>query len=112
MLALFVRLSHSSLITRNATGGEDETMQHIRNIETEQSKRDLRWNSARTLSACNQYMAIEAQRCGALGFVFVNSLSNSFRGPRWLIGAQAGVADHYAYAREIMGVTDADQLYA
>ncbi len=81
-------------------------------ISTEQSKRDLRWNSARTLSDRNQYMAIEAQRMGAIGFVYVNSKANAFRGPSWLRGARAGVADHYAYAREIMGVTDADQLYA
>lgn len=81
-------------------------------ISTEQSKRDLRWNSARTLSACDQYMAIEAQRYGAHGFVFIRRPEHAVRGDDWFNGALANVANHYAYAREIMGVTDADQLYA
>lgn len=87
-------------------------MQHSRDISTEQSKRDLRWCEARTLNACNEYMAIEAQRSGAIGFAHVSKPEHSIRGPHWLTGAQARVAEHYRYAREIMGVTDEDQLYA
>ncbi|MDV4152849.1 hypothetical protein ACCT14_29010 [Rhizobium brockwellii] len=87
-------------------------MQHIRNIETEESKRDARWNAARTTHDCRAYMANEAQRMGALGFDFLRRPEHSIRGPSWLRGASASVAEHYRYAREIMGITDIDQLYA
>ena len=86
-------------------------MQHSR-IYTEQSTRDLRWASARTLADCDKYMAIEAQRAGAIGFAHVTNPANGFRGYRWFVGAQACVAEHYHYAREVMGLTDEDQLYA
>ncbi|EJB03808.1 hypothetical protein FHX14_006490 [Rhizobium sp. BK619] len=87
-------------------------MQHIRNIETEESKRDARWNSALRMGDCSAYMAIEAQRMGALGFAFLRHPEHSVRGPSWLRGAAASVEEHYRYAREIMGMTDRDQLYA
>ncbi|MCS0459500.1 hypothetical protein [Rhizobium favelukesii] len=87
-------------------------MQHIRDIATEQSKRDLRWNEARTLADCDRYMAIEAQRAGAIGFAHVRKPENAVMGPNWLRGALATVEDHYRYAREIMNVTDEDQFYA
>ncbi|TAY15940.1 hypothetical protein ELH91_03680 [Rhizobium leguminosarum] len=87
-------------------------MQHIRKIETEESKRDARWNTARTMGDCRAYMANEAQRMGALGFDFLRRPEHSIRGPSWLRGARASVAEHYRYAREIMGITDTDQLYA
>ncbi|MBX5238669.1 hypothetical protein [Rhizobium sp. NLR22b] len=87
-------------------------MQHIRKIETEQSKRDARWNVARTLTDCDVYQAIEAQRMGALGFVFLQRPEHAVRGPSWMRGATASVVEHYRYAREIMGITDEDQLYA
>ncbi|MGO7043331.1 hypothetical protein ACCS60_33890 [Rhizobium acaciae] len=87
-------------------------MQHIRNIETEESKRDARWNTARTMGDCRAYMANEAQRMGALGFAFLRRSEHSIRGPSWLRGAVASVEEHYRYAREIMGITDTDQLYA
>lgn len=87
-------------------------MQHIRQIETEQSKRDARWNAARTLADCDAYMAIEAQRMGAHGFVFLQRPEHSVRGPSWMRGARHSVEGHYRYAREIMGVTEADQFYA
>ncbi|RUM06845.1 hypothetical protein [Rhizobium chutanense] len=87
-------------------------MQHIRNIETEESKRDARWNGVRGLGECSAYMAIEAQRMGALGFAFLRRPEHAIRGPSWLRGARASVEAHYRYAREIMGITDTDQLYA
>ncbi|QIG67301.1 hypothetical protein EVB37_065 [Rhizobium phage RHph_TM3_3_3] len=87
-------------------------MQHIRNIETEQSKRDARWNSARTLADCNAYMAIEAQRCGALGFENIHAPKNTLKGPSFMRGYRHIVEGHYRYAREIMGVTEKDQFYA
>jgi hypothetical protein len=87
-------------------------MQHIRSIETEQSKRDARWNAARTIADCNKYMAIEAQSHGRIGFEFVRRSEHSIRGQRWMRGALAGVAESYRYAREIMGITDEDQFYA
>ncbi|MDR9781630.1 hypothetical protein [Rhizobium redzepovicii] len=87
-------------------------MQYFRNIETEQSKRDARWNAARTLADCDAYMAIEAQRMGAHGFVFLQRPEHSVRGPSWMRGARSSVECHYRYAREIMGITDQDQLYA
>ncbi|MBX4920959.1 hypothetical protein HJA76_14790 [Rhizobium bangladeshense] len=87
-------------------------MQHIRNIETEQSKRDARWNAARTLDDCNAYMAIEAQRVGALGFEKMHDRNYTIRGPSFMRGYRSMVEGHYRYAREIMGVTDQDQLYA
>ncbi|TBC93200.1 hypothetical protein ELH26_03755 [Rhizobium leguminosarum] len=87
-------------------------MQHIRNIETEESKRDARWNAARTTHDCRAYMANEAQRMGALDFAFLRRPEHSIRGPSWLRGARVSVAEHYRYAREIMGITDTDQLYA
>ncbi|RWX10253.1 hypothetical protein EHI45_20605 [Rhizobium leguminosarum] len=87
-------------------------MQHIRNIETEESRRDARWNAARTMGDCRAYMANEAQRMGALGFAFLRRPEHSIRGPSWLRGAAASVEQHYRYAREIMGITDTDQLYA
>ncbi|TAT82741.1 hypothetical protein [Rhizobium ruizarguesonis] len=87
-------------------------MQHVRNIETEESRRDARWNAARTTHDCRAYMANEAQRMGALGFVFLRRPEHSIRGPSWLRGASASVAEHYRYGREIMGITDTDQLYA
>ena len=87
-------------------------MQHIRQIETEQSKRDARWNSACTLADCDAYQAIEAQRMGAHGFVFLQRPEHSVRGPSWMRGARSSVEGHYRYAREILGITDADQFYA
>lgn len=87
-------------------------MQHIRNIGTEQSKRDARWNSARTLAGCNAYMAIEAQRCGALGFASMHDPKHAIRGPSFIRGYRSTVEGHYRYAREIMGVTEKDQFYA
>ncbi|MCW0014869.1 hypothetical protein [Rhizobium sp. BT-226] len=87
-------------------------MQHIRNIETEQSKRDARWNAARTIADCDAYMAIEAQRMGAHGFEFIRQPQHRLRGPSWLRGATASVQEHYRYAREIMNIRDEDQLYA
>ncbi|TBY54558.1 hypothetical protein E0H59_13830 [Rhizobium leguminosarum bv. viciae] len=87
-------------------------MQYFRNIETEQSKRDARWNAARTLADCNAYMAIEAQRCGAIGFEFIRQPQHRLRGPSWMRGAVASVEEHYRYARQILGITDEDQLYA
>ncbi|ARM87381.1 hypothetical protein RHEC894_CH01042 [Rhizobium sp. CIAT894] len=87
-------------------------MQHIRNIETEESKRDVRWNGVLGMSDCSAYMAIEAQRMGALGFAFLRRPEHAVRGPSWLRGARASVEEHYRYAREIMGMTDHDQLYA
>ncbi|ANL84630.1 hypothetical protein [Rhizobium phaseoli] len=87
-------------------------MQHIREIETEQSKRDARWSSARTLADCDAYMAIEAQRMGAHGFAFLQRPEHAVRGPSWMRGATASVVEHYRYARKIMGITDEDQLYA
>ncbi|MBY5900179.1 hypothetical protein ELH75_06395 [Rhizobium leguminosarum] len=87
-------------------------MQHIRNIETEESRRDARWNGARTMGDCRAYMANEAQRMGALGFAFLRRPEHAIRGPSWLRGAVASVEEHYRYAREIMGITDTDQLYA
>ncbi|MBX5021187.1 hypothetical protein [Rhizobium lentis] len=87
-------------------------MQHIRNIETAQSKRDARWNAARTLADCDAYMAIEAQRMGAHGFVFLKRPEHKVRGPSWMRGATASVVEHYRYAREIMGISDADQIYS
>ncbi|MBY3595973.1 hypothetical protein [Rhizobium bangladeshense] len=87
-------------------------MQHIRGIETEQSRRDARWNAARGLGDCAAYMANEAQRMGALGFAYLGRPEHSVRGPSWLRGATASVEAHYRYAREIMGITDGDQLYA
>lgn len=56
-------------------------MQHIRKIETEESKRDARWNAARTMGDCRAYMANEAQRMGALGFAFLRRPEHSIRGP-------------------------------
>lgn len=87
-------------------------MQHFPNISTEQSKRDARWNAARTIADCNAYMAIEAQRCGALGFEFIRRPEHRVRGPSWLRGATASVVEHYRYAREIMNIRDEDQIYA
>jgi len=87
-------------------------MQHIRDIATEQSKRDLRWNGTKTLADCDRYMAIEAQRAGAIGFAHVRKPENSVMGPNWLRGALAAVEEHYRYAREIMGLTEEDQFYA
>lgn len=85
-------------------------MQHFTNIETEQSKRDARWNAARTIDDCNAYMAIEAQRFGALAAPFIEN--NMWRGPSWLRGAIAARSERYAYARQIMGITDEEQFYA
>jgi hypothetical protein len=87
-------------------------MQHFTNIETEQSKRDARWNAARTICDCNAYMAIEAQRMGALGFVSLRDPKNSIRGPSWLRGFRYSVEERYRYAREIMNITDEDQFFA
>ncbi|MFB2601251.1 hypothetical protein ACE04B_04190 [Rhizobium phaseoli] len=87
-------------------------MQHVRKIETEQSLRDARWNAARRLDDCTAYMANEAQRMGALGFAYLRRPEHSVRGPSWLRDATSSVAAHYRYAREIMGITDRDQLYA
>ncbi|MGZ2484329.1 hypothetical protein ACVITL_002852 [Rhizobium pisi] len=85
-------------------------MQHTRNIETEQSKRDARWNAARTIADCNAYMAIEAQSHARLAAPFIES--NMWRGPDWLRGVMAARSERYGYAREIMGCTDEDQNYA
>ncbi|MBY5682681.1 hypothetical protein HFO32_10990 [Rhizobium leguminosarum] len=85
-------------------------MQHFPNISTEQSKRDARWNAARTLADCNDYMAIEAQSHARLAAPFI--ASNMWRGPSWLRGATAARSERYRYAREIMNIRDEDQLYA
>jgi hypothetical protein len=85
-------------------------MQHFPNISTEQSKRDARWNAARTVADCNAYMAIEAQSHARLAAPFIES--NLWRSPSWLRGATAARSERYRYAREIMGCTDEDQLYA
>ncbi|TBY90458.1 hypothetical protein E0H40_12780 [Rhizobium leguminosarum bv. viciae] len=85
-------------------------MQHFPNISTEQSKRDARWNAARTLADCNAYMAIEAQSHARLAAPFI--ASNMWRGPSWVRGATAARSDRYRYAREIMNIRDEDQLYA
>jgi hypothetical protein len=73
-------------------------MQHFPKIDTEQSKRDLRWSSAKSFADCNAYMAIEAQASGARGFA--------------MRGAISGVNAHYRYAREMLGITEADQLFS
>ncbi len=85
-------------------------MQHFPNISTEQSKRDARWNAARTIADCNAYMAIEAQSHARLAAPFIES--NMWRGPNWLRGAIAARSERYRYAREILGITDADQIYS
>jgi hypothetical protein len=85
-------------------------MQHIRSIETEQSKRDARWNAARTLDDCNAYMAIEAQRMGALAAPHIEA--NAWKGPSWVRGAISARRGHYDYARQIMNIRDEDQFYA
>ncbi|ASS53110.1 hypothetical protein E0H39_03175 [Rhizobium leguminosarum bv. viciae] len=85
-------------------------MQYFRNIETEQSKRDARWNAARTIADCNAYMAIEAQSHARLAAPFIES--NMWRGPNWLRGVTAARSERYRYAREIMNIRDEDQLYA
>ncbi|MBY2986416.1 hypothetical protein [Rhizobium leguminosarum] len=87
-------------------------MQHIRSIETEQSKRHARWNAARTIADCNAYMAIEAQRSGALGFEKMYAPQNTIKGPSFMKGYRSQVEGHYRYSREILGVTDADQIYS
>lgn len=87
-------------------------MQHIRDIATERSKSDLRFERVKTVSDADRFIAIEAQRCGAIGFVSIRREENAIRGPNWFRGAQAAVADHYAYARQIMGITEQDQNYA
>jgi len=87
-------------------------MQHIRDIATEQSKRDARWNAARTIADCDAYMAIEAQRCGALGFEKMYEPQNTIKGPVFMRGYRSFVAGHYRYAREQMGISDSDQFYA
>ncbi|TBE49170.1 hypothetical protein ELH06_08345 [Rhizobium ruizarguesonis] len=85
-------------------------MQHFPNISTEQSKRDARWNAARTIADCNAYMAIEAQSHARLAAPFI--ASNMWRGPSWLRGAAAARSERYRYAREIMNIRDEDQIYA
>lgn len=85
-------------------------MQHFPNISTEQSKRDARWNAARTIADCNAYMAIEAQRMGALAAPYIEA--NAWKGPLWVRGAISARRGHYDYARQIMGITDKDQFYA
>lgn len=85
-------------------------MQHIRNIATEQSKRDLRWNSVKTLDDCSAYMAIEAQSAARLAGPFIEA--NAWRGPSWVRGAMAAREDRYRYAREIMGISEADQIFS
>ncbi|WP_018445561.1 hypothetical protein [Rhizobium gallicum] len=85
-------------------------MQHFPNISTEQSKRDARWNAARTIADCNAYMAIEAQSHARLAAPFI--ASNMWRGRSWLRGATAARSERYRYAREIMNIRDEDQVYA
>jgi hypothetical protein len=85
-------------------------MQHIRSIETEQSKRDARLNAARTIEDCNAYMAIEAQRMGALAAPHIEA--NAWKGPSWVRGAISARRGHYDYARQVMGITNQDQFYA
>ncbi|ACI55735.1 conserved hypothetical protein [Rhizobium leguminosarum bv. trifolii WSM2304] len=85
-------------------------MQHIRNIETDQSKRDARWNDVKTLADCDAYMAIEAQSHARLAGPFLEA--NTWRGPNWMRGAIAARSERYGYARQIMKITDEDQLYA
>jgi hypothetical protein len=85
-------------------------MQHFKNIETEQSKRDARWNAARTIADCSAYMAIEAQSHARLAAPFIES--NLWRGPSWLRGATAARSERYRYAREMMGISDNDQMFA
>lgn len=87
-------------------------MQHIRQIETEQSKRDARWNDAKSNADCSAYMAIEAQRYGALGFDKMHEPHNTIKGPVFMRGYRFAVEGHYRYAREIMGLKDEDQFYA
>jgi hypothetical protein len=91
---------------------KDETMQHIRKIETEQSKRDSRWNDAKSNADCDAYMAIEAQRAGAIGFEKMYAPQNTIKGPVFMRGYRSFVEGHYRYAREIMNISDEDQLYA
>ncbi|MBB5663223.1 hypothetical protein GGE68_001399 [Rhizobium leguminosarum] len=86
-------------------------MQHIRDIETDQSKRDARWNAARTLADCDAYQAIEAQRMGALGFEKMYQPHNTIKGPVFMRGYRSFVEGHYRYAREIMGISDNDQMF-
>lgn len=85
-------------------------MKHFTGIATEQSKRDARWNAARTIADCNAYMAIEAQSHARLAGPFIEK--NTWRGPSWVRGAIASREERYRYAREIMGCTDADQFYS
>jgi hypothetical protein len=84
-------------------------MQHQRNIETEQSKRDARWNAARTIADCDAYMAIEAQSMARHAFQFIQR--SGFDADR-LRGASAVMNGHYRYARELLNITEQDQLYA
>ncbi|NKM69199.1 hypothetical protein [Rhizobium laguerreae] len=87
-------------------------MQHFPNISTEESKRDARWNAARTIADCNAYMAIEAQRSGAIGFEKMYAPQNTIKGPSFMKGYRSQVEGHYRYSREILGITDADQIYS
>lgn len=87
-------------------------MQHIRDIATERSKSDLRFERVKTVSDADLFMAIEGQLRGRHGFVFIRRPEQLVLGPNYFRGAQASVAEHYAYAREIMGIMDEDQLYA
>lgn len=87
-------------------------MQHFKATETEQSKRDARWNAARTIDDCSAYMAIEAQRMGALGFETMHEPHNTIKGPVFMRGYRSLVGGQYRYAREKMGISDLDQLYA
>ncbi len=85
-------------------------MQHFPNISTEQSRRDARWNAARTIDDCNAYMAIEAQRMGALAAPYIEA--NAWKGPSWVRGAISQRRGHYDYARQVMNILDADQYYS
>jgi hypothetical protein len=104
------RRSHRPICFSATMGIVD--MQHIRDIATDRSKSDLRWNSAKTLADCNAYMAIEAQRAGAIGFEYIRRPEHAVKGPNWLRGAMDRVTSHYDYARSIMGIVDADQYYS
>lgn len=87
-------------------------MQHFKAIKTDQSKRDARWNAARTIADCDAYMAIEAQRMGALGFEKMYEPHNTIKGPVFMRGYRYSVEGHYRFARQIMNITDEDQIYA
>jgi hypothetical protein len=86
-------------------------MQHIRNIETEESKRDASWNAARTMGDAAPIWRTKPN-------AWAPSASRSCAAPNIRSAARPGCAGRrqasrsIRYAREIMGITDTDQLYA